>query len=80
MRLGGRVRTAEFAAAVQGLLGEGALIEVWLRSLGRREPAHVLLLPGCSAALKNPVVRARGLDEAMAGEAWYRSVVARGVP
>jgi hypothetical protein len=70
-RVGGRVKAAEFTAAVEDLMAEGNLIEVWLRMAGRRAPSHVLLLPDHPEALRHPVARARGLAEVLEEEPWY---------
>lgn len=69
-RVGGRTARADFRAAVDDLLAEGRLIEVWLALPGRRTPAHALLLPGASAALRHPVAQARGRSDVLAGEPW----------
>jgi hypothetical protein len=69
-RVGGRVASTTFAGAVEGLIADGRVIEVWLAAHGRRTPSHVLLLPGHSGALKGRVVRARGHEGVIAGEPW----------
>ena len=58
-RLGGRVTAAEFADAIDALIAEGLLIEVWLTPPARRQTPHCLLLPGRSDGLRHPVARAR---------------------
>jgi hypothetical protein len=69
-RVGGRVNTVEFRAAVDGLLAGGEVLEVWLAMPDGREPAHTLLLPGHSGVLRHPVAQARGLPEVLRGEPW----------
>ena len=69
-RVGGRVDTATFAGIAEGLIAEGLVIEAWLVARGRRTPSHVLLLPGHSGALKDPVVCARGNAGVLANEPW----------
>ncbi len=69
-RVGGRVDAATFSGVAEGLIADGLVIEAWLTTPGRRAPSHVLLLPGHSAALKYPVVRARGHAALLAGEPW----------
>jgi hypothetical protein len=71
IRLGGRVPAAAFAGAVEDLLAEGKLIEVWLERSGGRDAPHLLMIPGKSSALKRPVAQARGQPEVLAAEPWY---------
>jgi len=59
-RLGGRVKRQAFVEAVQALLAEGRVIEVWLAMPDMRESPHCLLLPGHSKALKHPVAQGPG--------------------
>ena len=73
-RIGGRVVAAAFAEAVEGLIGDGLVIEAWLAAHGRQTPSHVLMLPGRSGALKRPVVRARGHAGVLANEPWARDL------
>ena len=69
-RIGGRVAAAAFAAAVEGMIADGLVIEAWLAARGRQVPSHVLMLPGHSRTLKSPVVRARGHASVLAEEPW----------
>lgn len=68
--VGGRVDAATFAQAVEDLMAEGKVVEVWLRVPDRREPPHLLLLPGSRVPLRYPVARARGRPEVLAREPW----------
>jgi hypothetical protein len=69
-RVGGRVAGVMFVEAVEGLIGDGLVIEAWLAARGRRTPSHVLLLPGHSDVLNSAVVRARGRAGVLANEPW----------
>jgi hypothetical protein len=77
-RLGGRVDADAFRAAVDRLIAGGELLEVWLARPDRRDAAHVLLLPGHSAALSRPVARARGNPEALRREPWWHELAGPG--
>jgi len=77
-RVGGRVSAADFAAAVEGLLAEGRLIEVWLERRDGRSIPHLLMIPGCSEALSRPVAQARGKPEVLAAEPWYAGLMGDG--
>jgi hypothetical protein len=70
-RLGGRVTAAEFADAIDALIAEGLLIEVWLTPPARRQTPHCLLLPGRSDGLRHPVARARGRADVLSREPWH---------
>ena len=70
-RLGGRVTAAEFAEAIDALIAEGRLIEVWLAPPDRRQTPHCLLLPGRSDGLRHPVARARGRADVLSREPWH---------
>ncbi len=69
-RVGGRVTADAFRDAVDARTADGRLIEVWLARVGRRQPAHTLLIPGHAAALRRPVTRARGRPDVLAREPW----------
>ena len=69
--LGGRVTAAEFADAIDALIAEGLLIEVWLAPPDRRQTPHCLLLPGRSEGLRHPVARARGRADVLSREPWH---------
>jgi hypothetical protein len=71
IRIGGRVSADAFAQAIEDLLAEGQLIEVWLARADGRDAPHLLMLPGKSSALKRPVAQARGKPEVLAAEPWY---------
>jgi hypothetical protein len=68
---GVRVSAADFAQAVEELLAEGKLIEVWLQQVDDRDASHLLMIPGLSEALRRPVARARGTPEVLEAEPWY---------
>src|SRR3954466_7213593 len=70
-RLGGRVTAAEFVDAIDALIAEGLLIEVWLTPPPRRQTPHCLLLPGRSDGLRHPVARARGRADILSREPWH---------
>lgn len=76
-RIGGRIRTEVFAEAIENLLAEGSLIEVWTKMLGARPDGHILMLPGHSDALRWPVVRARALREVLEQESWAQRLASR---
>jgi hypothetical protein len=75
-RLGGRVSASDFAGAVEDLLAEGRLIEVWLQQVDDRDAPHLLMLPGRSGGLKRPVARARGDPVVLTAEPWYAGLSA----
>jgi len=77
-RVGGRVGVPAFRGAVDGLIGRGRLIEVWLAAAGRRAPGHALVLPGHAEALPRGVVRARGRGDVLAREPWAAALGAAG--
>jgi hypothetical protein len=60
----------EFYRAIEGLLADGLVIEVWCQPVDSRTPAHQLLMPGHSAGLAHPVVKARGRADRLAAEPW----------
>lgn len=86
MAIGGKVPAPLFRQAVDELLAEGLVFEVWLEPVGRREAAHVLLLPGglprpvpvyqgCPTPTRVPrVVRARGRQDLLPGQRWAADV------
>jgi hypothetical protein len=69
-RVGGHVRAPEFAMAVERLIDEGRLIEIWLEPRGMRRMGHSLLLPGRSEAVDRPIVMAKGRPDVLAAEPW----------
>jgi hypothetical protein len=69
-RAGGRVGAEVFRAAVEALVADGRLLEVWLEPDGQRAPGHLLLLPGYSGALRRSAVMARGRPDVLRGEPW----------
>lgn len=69
-QVGGRVATVAFRQAVDNLICDGELTEVWLRMPDQRDTAHALLLPGYAHVLPYPVTRARGKADVLAREAW----------
>jgi hypothetical protein len=79
-RVGGRVDAATFAEVAEGLIADGLVIEAWLAAPGRRTPSHVLLLPGQSSALKEPVVQARGHAGVLANEPWASALTPESPP
>jgi hypothetical protein len=72
-RVGGRVTTASFRAAVDALLASGALLEIYLRPRAGEDLMHILLLPGAASPLPRPVHRAHGrqdIIDVVLGEGW----------
>lgn len=74
--IGGRTPSERFRRAVDDLLTEGRLIEVWLVQRDDRTAPHLLMIPGHSAALRRPVARARGNPKAIRREPWGPALLA----
>lgn len=72
--VGGRVNAVTFAQAVEELIAEGKVIEVWLSMPDRREPPHLLVLPSFRVVLRYPVARARGRPEVLALAPWSKEL------
>jgi hypothetical protein len=73
--VGGKVSTEDFNTAVDALILDGRLVEVWLVRPDQRAAPHMLVRPGKFAKLPRPVAQARGRAEVLAGEPWAQALL-----
>jgi hypothetical protein len=77
-KIGGMTTNEAFYQAIERLLADGLVIEVWCQPTDGRTLAHQLVMPGHSAGLAHPVVKARGRPEVLASEPWGGSLMRSG--